>query len=1033
MASKGRILVVDDTPASLRLLSEILKDEGHEVRSAINGEVALGSAIVNPPELVLLDIRMPGMDGFEVCRRLKAEPGTRDVPVIFISALSDTVDKVQGFALGAVDFVTKPFQREELLARVRTHLEVYRLRNNLEALVEERTLKYRESEERVRMSLLELEAANESLRESEADLTIAQEIAHLGSWQGDLSSNQLTASDEWRRIFGIPHGAALTVEAFYACVHPDDRDAVHRAWAEGLQAGDCDFEHRIEVDGDTKWVRQEARFELDAAGRAVRAFGSAQDITERKLREERIGRLARLQAEAAGLGQAALRGATLTDMLDDAATRVAGGLGVEYSSVSELQPNREAFLLRAGVGWKDGFVGRSTVDRTGSQPGYAIVCDGPVIEDDVATETRFAPLPNLLGEDVASSMSVVISTAEGPYGAISAHSRRRRAFTPDEVNFLQTIANVLGMAIDRQRHEVRLRRVNRAYRALSKGNEALVRATDEVMLLQQICQIIIDEAGYRLCWVGYAQQDAARTVRPMAHAGFEDEYLQSANITWDDTEPGQGPTGLCIRTGQIQIVKDMANDPRLGPWRAEALRRGYASDIAVPLMAEGKPFGAVTIYASEIDAFGDEEIRLLSEMANDLAYGIIALRTESERKKADAEKAAREREVAIGFRIQQTLLLDEPPTDVAGLHVAALSVPSQRIAGDFYVFFPHNRETLDVIVADVMGKGIPAALLGAATKSQFTEALCHLVALSPAGALPEPREVVTLAASNMARQLIELESFVTLCYARLNMVWRCLDIVDCGHTGVIHLQGGTGQCQIVHGGNLPLGIRGDEIFDQIGIEFAAGDVFVFFSDGITEASSAAKEQFGADRLMDCVRASAPLGPDALVGAIRAAVVAFTGSDHLTDDLTCVAIEIGEQCRALAHEELEIGSNLRELRLARKFVRDFCGMPSMPWLDEERIARIELAVNEALSNIIRHAYHGRTDQRIQIKAEAFSDRVAVRLHHLGVSYDPRNAPLPSFDGSRESGFGVYLINKSVDHLRHYKNSRGGNCIAVVENR
>jgi serine/threonine-protein kinase RsbW len=170
-----------------------------------------------------------------------------------------------------------------------------------------------------------------------------------------------------------------------------------------------------------------------------------------------------------------------------------------------------------------------------------------------------------------------------------------------------------------------------------------------------------------------------------------------------------------------------------------------------------------------------------------------------------------------------------------------------------------------------------------------------------------------------------------------------------------------------------------------------------------------------------------------VGAIRAAVAAFTGSDQLTDDLTCVAIEIGEQCRAFAREELEIGSDFRELRRARKFVRDFCGMPSRPWLDEERIARMELAVNEALTNIIRHAYHGRADQRIQIEAEVFSDHVTVRLHHLGVSFDPRNALPPSFDGSRESGFGIYLINSSVDHLRHYKNSRGGNCIAMVVNR
>lgn len=155
MTDKGKILAVDDTSASLRLLTDILKVEGYEVRSAISGELALRAAASNPPELVLLDIRMPEMDGYEVCRRLKAQPETRDVPVIFVSAVSETDEKVHGFEVGAVDFVTKPYQRDELLARVRTHLELNRLRNHLEDLVEERTAELKESEKRLRTSLLD--------------------------------------------------------------------------------------------------------------------------------------------------------------------------------------------------------------------------------------------------------------------------------------------------------------------------------------------------------------------------------------------------------------------------------------------------------------------------------------------------------------------------------------------------------------------------------------------------------------------------------------------------------------------------------------------------------------------------------------------------------------------------------------------------------------------------------------------------------------------------------------------------------------
>lgn len=159
MTDKGRILAVDDTPASLKLLTELLKAEGYDVRAAISGELALHAAVSDPPELVLLDIRMPGLDGFEVCRRLKAEVATREVPVIFVSAASETEEKVKGFGLGAVDYVTKPYQRDELLARVHTHLELNRLRHHLEEVVDERTRELEESQRKLKSSLVESIAA----------------------------------------------------------------------------------------------------------------------------------------------------------------------------------------------------------------------------------------------------------------------------------------------------------------------------------------------------------------------------------------------------------------------------------------------------------------------------------------------------------------------------------------------------------------------------------------------------------------------------------------------------------------------------------------------------------------------------------------------------------------------------------------------------------------------------------------------------------------------------------------------------------
>ncbi|CAG0964054.1 partial two-component system, NarL family, sensor histidine kinase EvgS, partial [Anaerolineae bacterium] len=148
--------------------------------------------------------------------------------------------------------------------------------------------------------------------------------------------------------------------------------------------------------------------------------------------------------------------------------------------------------------------------------------------------------------------------------------------------------------------------------------------------------IICDEAGYRMAWVGYAENDDAKTVRPVAWAGFEDGYLASANITWADTERGRGPAGTAIRRGESICIQDFAADPQAAPWRASALPRGYRSSIALPLKDENaKTFGVLNIYSMELNAFTPDEIRLLDELAGDLAFGIGVLHARTERRRAE--------------------------------------------------------------------------------------------------------------------------------------------------------------------------------------------------------------------------------------------------------------------------------------------------------------------------------------------------------------------------------------------------------------
>jgi PAS domain S-box-containing protein len=184
--------------------------------------------------------------------------------------------------------------------------------------------------------------------------------------------------------------------------------------------------------------------------------------------------------------------------------------------------------------------------------------------------------------------------------------------------------------------------VNRALQTISECNQVLVRAAEESDLLRDICKILVGSGGYRMAWVGFAENDEGKSVRPVAHSGFEEEYLQAANITWADTERGRGPTGTAIRTRKPSVARFIHQDPSLASWREEALKRGYASSTALPILVNDQTLGVITIYAQEADAFDSAEMLLLAELSDDLAYGIQALRTRTERGRA--ESAIRESE-----------------------------------------------------------------------------------------------------------------------------------------------------------------------------------------------------------------------------------------------------------------------------------------------------------------------------------------------------------------------------------------------------
>lgn len=218
---------------------------------------------------------------------------------------------------------------------------------------------------------------------------------------------------------------------------------------------------------------------------------------------------------------------------------------------------------------------------------------------------------------------------------------------------------------DRKKKEAEIRQLYRTLNARNNSNQALLRATSERQYLQEVCRIVVEDCGHTMIWIGFAEEHAAKTVHPVVHAGFDEDYLDIINITWADTDRGRGPTGTAIRTGQPSLCRNILTDPNFAPWREAASHRGHISVLALPLLTNGRAFGSMTIHSREPDAFSKDEIELLARLADDMAYGIEVLRLRQAH--AQAEEALRQSEVRYrslfngmteGFAIHE-IILDE--------------------------------------------------------------------------------------------------------------------------------------------------------------------------------------------------------------------------------------------------------------------------------------------------------------------------------------------------------------------------------------
>lgn len=192
----------------------------------------------------------------------------------------------------------------------------------------------------------------------------------------------------------------------------------------------------------------------------------------------------------------------------------------------------------------------------------------------------------------------------------------------------------LESAIYKFKADAKLKKVNRALRMISDCNQSIVRIKDKNELLNEICRLIVEEGGYYLAWVGMAQDDEFKSIQPVAQYGFDKGFLEKAKISWGNNKYSTGPAGKSIKTSKISIFRNLTGHPDFGPWKEEARARKYNSAIALPLFVEEKVLGCLSIYSSEIEAYDENEIDLLQELAGDISYYLESLKTKKEKENA---------------------------------------------------------------------------------------------------------------------------------------------------------------------------------------------------------------------------------------------------------------------------------------------------------------------------------------------------------------------------------------------------------------
>ncbi len=387
-------------------------------------------------------------------------------------------------------------------------------------------------------------------------------------------------------------------------------------------------------------------------------------------------------------------------------------------------------------------------------------------------------------------------------------------------------------------------------------------------------------------------------------------------------------------------------------------------------------------------------------------------------------------DLLLGARIHETLLLGKVPHAIPGFSIEAMTIPSKEIDGDFFEFYRPSPETLDLVIGDVMGKGLPAALVATALKTQlmrfavpFThEKKCGLMGVWEEDLL-QPHEILSHVHREIVPSLVQLDYFSSIFYGRFRLSKRTFSYVDCGSTKPIHYRAPQKKAYPLQGKNCPLGTLEQEIYTQEEVPYAPGDFLIFYSDGVTETKSPQNELYGFERLIALAEKNPDKDAAELLLLIKASVVAFAEKEHFEDDLTLLVIKIEDTPLPQQKLKASFHADLSQLGAVRAFIDRHCH--NSPGDSKMLSLQLQLAINEAFCNIAKYGYPEEKERPVLIDLEMGSEGITALVSDRGITFDPAALLEPSLAGDLSNGFGWYIIRRIADQINYVqKESESG---------